>query len=173
MKARVTILILILSIVMTTGISQDKTRSELKEERKLEKQKQIEAMVNSKNFVFVAQTVLPSGMEAVNLSLNQSYIKFQPDLIDSYMPFFGRAYSGVGYGTDTGLHFKGIPEKFTIEKKGKTFQINVVVKGETDIFSLSLSVGFEGSTLLSISSNNRSTISYQGEISALENTENK
>jgi hypothetical protein len=173
MKARVTILVLILSIVMTTGFSQDKTRSELKEERKLEKQKQIETMVNSKNFVFVAQTAMPSGMEAVNLSLNQNYIKFQPDQIDSYMPFFGRAYSGVGYGTDSGLHFKGIPNKFAVEKKEKFFQVDLVVKGESDTFSLSLSVGFEGSASLSISSNNRSTISYQGEISALENTENK
>jgi hypothetical protein len=112
-------------------------------------------------------------MNSVDLSINQYYVKFLPDLIDSYMPFFGRAYSIAGYGTDAGLKFKGQPEIYTIEKKEKVFQIEVVVKGETDRFSLFLSVGIEGSASLSISSNDRSTISYQGEISAPEKTENK
>jgi hypothetical protein len=172
MKARVAFSVLILLFVTTTGFSQDKTRSELKEERKIEKQKLIEAIVNSKRFVFVAQTALPSGMKAIDLSSNHNYIKFQPDLIDSYMPFFGQAYRSVGYGTDSGLIFKGIPEKFSLEKKQKIFQISIVVKGGTDNFVLTLSIGFEGSASLSISSNNRSTISYQGEISELVNTEN-
>jgi hypothetical protein len=151
--------------MMTTGFSQSKTRSELKEERKLEKRNQVEMMINAKNFVFVPQTALPEGMKPVNLSINQNYIKFKADLIDSYMPFFGRAYGAVAYSNDKGLSFKGKPEKFTIEKNKKAFQIDVVVKGETDVFRLFLSVGFEGSASLSISSNNRGTISYQGEIS--------
>lgn len=154
---------------MTSMFSQDKTRREIKEERKLEKQKLIEAMVNAREFVFVPRTVLPSGMRPINLSLSQNSIKFHPDLIDSYMPFFGRAYGGIGYGTDTGLSFRGKPEKFTTEKKGKIYQISIVVKGETDIFTLFLSVGVEGYASLSISSNNRSSISYEGEISAPEN----
>jgi hypothetical protein len=173
MKTRISILVLILSLVVTTGFSQDKTRMESKKQKKLEKQKQIEAMVNTKEFVFVPQTALPSGMSPVNLSINQNYIKFQPDLIDSYMPFFGNAYSGVVYSTDKGLKFIGKPEIFTVERTNKAFQIDAVVKGETDNFRLSLSVGFEGSASLVISSNNRSSISYDGEISALEKAENK
>jgi hypothetical protein len=173
MKTRISILVLILSMVMTTGFSQDKTRRESKEQKKLEKQKQIEAMVNAKEFVFIARIAMPSGMRSVNLSSNQNYVKFKPDLIDSYMPFFGSAYSGVGYGSDTGLKFKGKPELFTVERTKKAFQIDAVVKGETDNFRLSLSVGFEGSASLVISSNNRSTISYDGEISAPEKAENK
>ena len=173
MKARVSILVLILSMIVTSGFSQDKTRREKKEERKMEKQKEIEAMINAKEFVFVPQTVLPSRMKPVNISTNGNYIKFQPDYIDSYMPFFGRAYSGVGYGADAGLSFNGTPEKFTLDKKGKTFQINVVVRGGSNTFRLFLSVGFEGNTSLSISSNNRETSSYQGEISALERMGNK
>jgi hypothetical protein len=169
MRPILKVLVLIFSLLMTTGFSQEKTRIDLKEGGKLNKQKQIEAMVNAKEFVFVARIAIPSGMRSVNLSLNQNYIKFKPDLIDSNMPFFGSAYSGVGYGTDTGLHFKGEPEVFTINKNKKNFQIAVVVKGETDNFGLSLSVGFEGSAFLSITSNKRSTISYQGEISAIEN----
>jgi hypothetical protein len=173
MKTRLYILILMLSMVMSAGFSQDKTRRELKEISKLEKQKQIEAMINAREFVFVPRTAIPAGMEPVDLSSNRNYIKFQPYIVDSYMPFFGRAYSGIGYGADTGLSFKGSTEKFDIEKKEKNFQIDVVVKGESDNFYLHLSVAFEGNTSLSISSNNRSTISFQGEITVPESTENK
>jgi len=168
MKTRFSIIVLILAVVITNGFSQEKTKKELKEEKKIEKQKQVEAMVNDTNFVFVARTALPTGMRSVNLTTNQNYVKYQPDLIDSYMPFFGKAYSGIGYGADTGLKFQGKPEEFKVEKTKKAFQIDAVVKGTTDNFKLSLSVGFEGSASLTITSNNRSTISYQGEISAPE-----
>ena len=173
MKTRFSIIVLILSVVITNGFSQEKTKKELKEEKKIEKQKQVEAMVNDTNFVFVARTALPTGMKSVNLTTNQNYVKYQPDLIDSYMPFYGKAYSGVGYGADTGLKFQGKPEEFKVEKTKKAFQIDAVVKGTTDNFKLSLSVGFEGSASLTITSNNRSTISYQGEISAPEKPELK
>ena len=173
MKTRFSIIVLILAVVITNGFSQEKTKKELKEEKKIEKQKQVEAMVNDTNFVFVARTALPTGMRSVNLTTNQNYVKYQPDLIDSYMPFFGKAYSGIGYGADTGLKFQGKPEEFKVEKTKKAFQIDAVVKGTTDNFKLSLSVGFEGSASLTITSNNRSTISYQGEISAPEKPELK
>jgi hypothetical protein len=40
-------------MVMTIGFSQDKTRREMKVERELEKQKQIETMINAREFVFI------------------------------------------------------------------------------------------------------------------------
>jgi hypothetical protein len=173
MKTRFSLLVLILSLVLNTGFSQEKTKKEIKEEKKIEKQKQIEAMVNDTDFVFVARTALPTGMRSVNLATNPNYVKFHPNLIDSYMPFFGQAYSSVGYGGDTGLKFEGKPEEFTLVKTKKGFQIDAVVKGSTDNFKLSLTVGFEGSSSLTIISNSRSTISYQGEISAPEKPDQK
>jgi hypothetical protein len=157
---------------LTTGFSQDKTRKELKEGKKFEKQKQVEAMVNAKEFVFVPQIALPSRMRPVNLSPNQNYVKFQPDLIDSNMPFFGNGYSGLVYSSDTGLHFKGKPNKFTIEENKKTFQIDLFVNGETDNFRFSLQIDFEGSAIMTITSNKRSAISFQGEVYGPEKIEN-
>jgi hypothetical protein len=168
MKTKLSVLMLILFFVFNCGFSQEKTNKELKAEKKIEKQRQIEAMVNDTDFVFVARTALPTGMRSVNLTTNPNYVKFKPGLIDSYMPYFGRAYSSVGYGSDTGLKFTGKPEEFTITKTKKAFQVNAVVSSTSDKFSLSLNIGFEGSASLTVSSNNRSTISYQGEISAPE-----
>ena len=174
MKTKISLFLVLMSLIMTSAFPQEKSKKELKEEQKLEKQKQVETMVNDTVFVFVGKTALPTGMSSVNLSSNPNYMKFQPEMIESEMPFFGKAYSGIGYGGDTGVKFKGKPEEFTVVKKAKNYQIDAVVKGTADNFRISLSVGFEGSATLSIISNNRSTISYQGEISPLKKSgENK
>lgn len=146
--------------------AQEKSKKELKEEDKLQKQEQIEALINSGNFVFVARYALPMGASQVDLTTNPNYIKFNIDLMDGYMPFFGTATSGIGLSGDNTIKFKDKPELLRIEKKKKNFQIDAKVKGENDIYRISLSVGFEGSSSLSVISNNRSTISYQGEIKA-------
>jgi hypothetical protein len=168
MKTKISVLVILFSLMMTSGFSQEKSRSEIKKERKLEKQSQIAEMVNAREFVFIGRTAQPQGYRSVNLASNPNFVKFHPDLIEGYMPYFGKAYSGVGYGGDGGLKFDGVPEDYTVEKRKKNFLIEAVVKGENDVYDISLTVGFEGSSTLSIISNNRSPISYIGDISAPE-----
>lgn len=168
MKVKISILAVVMALIVTNGFAQEKSKKELKEEKKIEKQKQVEAMMNAKAFDFVGRTAMPTGYKTVNLTTTTNYVKFQPELIDSYMPFYGRAFSGVGYGGDEGMKFTGKPEEFSITKGKKNYQVNATVKGEKDTFRLSMSVSFEGSASLTITSNNRSVISYSGEIKAPE-----
>jgi hypothetical protein len=168
MKTKALCLLFIFVLTGLNGFSQEKTKKELKEEKKLEKQKQIEAMINAKDFIFTGRTAYPTGMRTVNLSSNPNYMKFQPEMIVSEMPFFGTAYSGIGYGNDTGVKFKGKPDEFNVAKKEKNFEIDAVVKSTNDIFRITLIIGNEGSGTLTITSNSRSSISYHGEISAPE-----
>jgi hypothetical protein len=95
-------------------------------------------------------------------------VKFHPDLIRSDMPYFGRVTGSVPYGGGGGMKFEGKPEGYTVAAKKQGYQVNAVVKGENDTYRLSLSVSSEGSTSLAITSNNRSVITYSGEISAAE-----
>lgn len=164
MKIKSFISLVILTLMITSAYSQEKSKKDLKEEEKLQKQMQIETLVNSKDFVFKAKWALPMGAKQVDLSTNPNYIKFNPDEFDGYMPFFGTATSGIGLGADPTIKFKAKPEGYNIEKKKKNYLIEGRVKGENDSYRLSLSVQFEGSASLSIISNNRGTISYQGEI---------
>ena len=173
MKIKRTISVIFLSLIMAAGYSQEKSKKQLREERKIEKQNQTAALVDSKEFVFVGRTALPQGFRTMDLTTNPNYVQFRPNNIKSEMPFFGRAFSGVGYGSDVGLHFEGTPKEFSVEKGKKSYQIKVVVRGEKDTYTLLLSVFFEGSATLSISSNNRSTISYNGDITAIEKIEAK
>jgi hypothetical protein len=173
MKTKISLLVVLFIFITVTTYSQEKTKKQLKEEQKLEKQKQVETLLNSKDFVFKARMANPSGMRSVNLATNPNYVKFTADMIESEMPYYGKAYASAGYGGETGLKFKGKPELFEVTKGKKNYEIKVTVKGENDRYKLYLSVGNEGSAALSVSSNNRSNISYTGDIFAPENPEGK
>lgn len=163
---RLKILLLLIILVIPVGVhSQGRSGRVTEVEKEPGKEKQTELLVNSRDFVFRARRAIPSSGSSVDLTTNQNFVRFKPDFIESYMPFFGRAYSGVGYG-DTGLHFKGKPEEFTIERRRKNFEISATVRGETDNFKLFLTVSPGGNATLSIISNNRQSISYRGEIRA-------
>jgi hypothetical protein len=164
MKTRISAFVILITLIIAPGFSQE-TKGLSKEDQKLEKQKQIDRMINTKEFVFVARIANPQGGRSVNLTSNPNFLKFSPDMIESEMPYFGRVYT-VGYGSDAGLKFKGKPEVFTTVKGKKDYDIKVVVKGETDKYTMHLSVEFNGSAMLSVNCNNRSTISYIGDISA-------
>jgi hypothetical protein len=168
MKAKFSILALLFTFLSIIGFSQEKSKKQIKEEKKIEAMKQVEALINAKEFVFSAKTALPTGFRSVNLSSNTYDVRYNPELIKSELPFYGRAYSGVGFGNDTGMKFEGKPEEFAVTKGKKNYSVKAVVKGGNDRYTLSLSVGFEGDATLSITSNNRSSISYHGEISKLE-----
>jgi len=159
----VILMLLLTALSLTNVIAQEKSKKQLKEEKKLEKQKQITLLVDSKEFVFEATRVMSQGGRTINLTSNYT-LEIHPDLIKCHLPFFGRAYSGVGYGGDDGMKFEGKPTDYTVEKTKKAYVIKANVRGERDSYSLMLSVYFEGSAYLTINSNNRSSISYDGDI---------
>lgn len=165
--------IIILFSIPAGLFSQEKSTKKSKEERKLEQQKQTEELVNSKTFVFIGSMAYPQGGRSVNLATRPNFVKFSPELIDSDMPFFGRAYSGAGYGgsSDGGLTFKGAPDEFSVKKTKKGFEIQSKVKTGNENFNLSLSVGTTGNASLTISSAGRSPMSYSGDISKAESKE--
>jgi hypothetical protein len=149
MKMKIPVMLIFILFCSTIGFSQEKSKKQIKEEKKIEKQKQVEEMLNAKEFIFIARTALPQGAKTVNLTSSYD-VTFNPDFIKSYLPYYGRAYSGVGYGADKGMMFEGKPEEFTVTKQKKNFQVTVVVKGETDTYRMSLSVSTSGSTSLSL-----------------------
>ena len=163
--------LILLTLIPCTVFSQEKSKKELKEERKLEQQKKTEELVNSKTFVFTGTMAYPQGGRSVNLTTTPNFVKFNPDEIESDMPFYGRAYSGAGYGGTTGMAFKGKPDDFKVEKTKKGYYIQASVRSDNDSYKISLTVGTEGNTSLTITSVNRSSMSYSGNISGAEKTE--
>ncbi|WP_124019520.1 DUF4251 domain-containing protein [Flavobacterium laiguense] len=163
------ILSFFLSFSMLIGFAQEKTKQQIKEEKKTAKQKEIEALVDSKEYEFQAITAYPMGGRSIDMITNPNFLRFKKDSIDSAMPYFGRAYSGVAYSSGGGgLDFKGPIQDYSIKKGKKEYTIRAKVKGNADSYDILLSVFFEGTASLSISSNNRSSISYRGSIEKLK-----
>lgn len=153
---------------LATAMAQEKSKKQIKEEVRIEKQQQVAILVDSKEFVFQPNSVTPLGGRSIILNDVSYRMEFHPDLIKSYLPFFGRGYSGIGYGGDNGgIEFDGKPTVYTIEKTKKAYIIRVNVRGQHDSYTIMLSVYFEGNAYLSVNSNNRSSISYDGEIKAI------
>jgi hypothetical protein len=173
MKIKIAQLVLLLLVGAATVMGQTSDRKAQKEKKRIEKEKEIAALVESKTFVFKANRAIPTGYKSVDLTTNPNFVKFSPDLIVSEMPFFGRAYSVAYGGSDSGLKFEGKPEVFKVEKKKKNYEIEARIKGTGDSYTINLTVSFEGSSTMSVTSNNRNPISYYGEIFAPETSMNK
>ena len=169
---RVAILLMLFSIFSLDGFAQEKTKKELKQERELQKQKEIQALIDAKNFVFDAEKVYPQGTRMIILDYNTYTLKFNSDNVVCDLPFFGRAFN-VGYGSDGGIKFEGKPENIKVEKKSKKHLIKATVSGKNDVYDLLFTIFYDGGTTVNINSNNRASISYDGRIRAPKETENK
>ncbi|TDP02159.1 DUF4251 domain-containing protein [Flavobacterium sp. 245] len=165
MSVKLSILFVFVSFLSFSAIAQEKTKKELKAEQELKKQKEIEALIDSKNFVFEAQKASPQGGRLLNLDYNTYFLKFNETKTTCDLPFFGRAYNPA-YGGDGGIKFEGVPENIKIEKGKKKTIVRATIKGKDDVFDLLLTVFFNGDASLSVNSNNRAAISYDGEVEA-------
>ncbi len=123
----------------------------------------VASLLNSKTFEFIANTTYPTSGIPKNLVGSNYSMTFSPKMIISNLPYYGRGYSTIAISRDKGMRFEGTPENFII-KKDREYQVRASVNSENDTYEISLSVSDSGYASLSISSNNRGTISYQGEV---------
>lgn len=172
MKTKSSILLVLFCFLNLALYAQQKTSKEIKAEQALKKQKEIEALIDSKKFDFEAEKVTPQGGRLIFIDYNTYFLKFNPEKTTCDLPFFGRAFS-VPYGGDGGMKFEGIPENIKIEKKKKNYTLSATVKGKDDVYNLLFTIFFNGRGSLSITSNNRAFISYDGEIRAPKTEEVK
>jgi hypothetical protein len=166
MKMKVSILILLFCSLSISCFAQKKSKKELKAERQEAKQKQVDSLMNSKIFVFEAQKLTPLGGRLIILDHATYYLKFNPAKTTCDLPFFGRGYNLPYGGGDGGIKFEGVPEKITVQKKQRNYLVKATVKGKDDVYDLIFNVFFDGGATLSITSNNRGAISYDGLIEA-------
>ncbi len=160
--------------VFATGFSQETTKKAQREQNRIEKEKQIEALISSKEFVFEAIQALPQSGKMIILTGSSYTVTFHPDAIESYLPFYGRAYS-IDYGGDGGIKFEGKPEEYKVvtQKSGKGYDINATIKTPKDLYKFYLSVSPDGTATLMVDSNQRSSISYHGDIKKFEAAKGK
>lgn len=165
MKMSLKLIIPIIAVLLLSGFTSEK------KEKKEKKTIDGFALVDSKSFVFDAQSM--TSQKGAHRSLTSSYdLTIKGDTAIAYLPFVGRAYSGA-YGGDGAIEFDGDMQDYKVElkekKKEKNDQkvVSFVVKGNNDTYTCRLSVSRSGNASLTVTSNNRQAMSFNGQIKAI------
>ena len=126
----------------------------------------VKAMVESKNFVFVADYVNPQSMRSRSLTTSDYDLTIKPGEVISYLPYFGRAYSAPIDG-EGGIKFTSKEFDYKLVKaKTHSWDISIKPKDARDIEEMYLTVFDNGTASLRVNSVNRQSISYRGYIVA-------
>ena len=124
----------------------------------------IESRVKNKNFVFVAESVLPMGSRTVQLT-SWYDLKVAGDSLYSHLPYFGRAFSAPINPKESGYIFTTAGIEYEVNnRKKKGLEVTIVPQNRSYGEKFMLTVHGNGAAVLRVISNNRQAISYRGYI---------
>ena len=148
--------------------NEKKSRKALKAEKKAQHIAEIKAIVESKNFVFDASVANPMSGSTVNLTTDYE-MTIKNDSVFSYLPYYGVAYSGAAFsGNDSPMTFNRPIEQYTHESTKNGYMVKFKVKNVNDVIDCTFHISETGSTTLSVSSMNRQSINYSGDLLKIE-----
>lgn len=161
MKYIKTIPVLLLLLILGAG-SFAQTSVKPKES---EKAKKIKELISSRNYVFQAQTVFPMSGRTRQIAGEGYDVSVSKDTVNSYLPYFGRAFSAPIDPSKGGIQFISKSFEYT-EAPGKKggWDITIKPKDIRDVQQLFFSVSEDGYASLQVTSTNRQAISFNGVI---------
>ncbi len=162
------LIILVLLVPFVAMNAQDtKSRKEKKEKKEMQTKKEVEKIIDNQSFVFNASHAMP--MSGSSVSLNYYFnVKIDGDSIQSYLPYYGVAYTAEYGSSNSPLDFEKEVKNIDIEKDKKGYLINFDVKNGNDYLKYSFRVSELGFASLNVTSTNRQSISYTGKIEPIE-----
>lgn len=137
-------------------------------------------ILNDKNYVFSANSATPmanmdlnkvlskmnGGQSAgrINLSGSQYDLTVTKDSVVAYLPYYGRSYVANPNTSEGGIKFKSKKFNYTSSKNKKgSYTIRIRTNDlTTENYDLTLSVSQNGYASLSVSSNNKQPITFDG-----------
>ena len=150
-------------------------------------QASVDALINSKEFTFHAERANPSAADGYNIINNMPNagtrllqldsgdygVDILNDKVESTLPYFGRVFGGSGIGSQDNSGYRFTSKDYTISetknKKGN-YVITIQPKDINYVRTMILEVFKNGRASLSIDSNQRQPISYDGFIAKKEKT---
>ncbi|APQ19067.1 DUF4251 domain-containing protein [Maribacter hydrothermalis] len=148
----------------------------------------IHSLVSSKSYQFTADWANPmvtqsltaisnsglippgSNISRINLAGNSNYLKMDEDSISAILPYYGERQSGGGYGASSGIEFNGIPKDYQqiFDIKSSTYSINFTINNSIEQYFIRMTIFPNKSTTVTVNSNNRNSIRYDGEIEEIK-----
>ncbi len=128
----------------------------------------IKNIVEAREFVFHAQTALPTSGPSRQLT-SEYDLKISKNSVVSYLPFFGRAYS-LPYGsTEGGFNFTSTKFDYSsINRKKGGWEISIKPKDVSDFREFLLTLSESGYGTLQVITNTRQPISFTGYITTVK-----
>jgi hypothetical protein len=167
MKAFIIFCVLIMSSISL--FPQGLSKKEIRRQADSTAFKNLTEWIGSRNFVFTATQVIPQSSPSRMLTTQEYTVVVKEDSVFCDLPFFGRAFS-IAPGETGGFHFAEPIADYTIEVNMRRHKIemNLKTKTRSDYFNLHFTIYSKKSASLSVISNNRSGISFRGELEDIE-----
>lgn len=124
---------------------------------------EVQNMIDAHRFRFVAETVNPLRGRFRTLTTPYDVV-VSKDSVVAYLPYYGRAYTAPLDPSQGGIKFTST--NFTYDVSNKNNKWNVLIKpgaGE-DVQQLNFTIFSSGSATLSVNSNSKEPISFNGHI---------
>lgn len=117
--------------------------------------------VETQNYVFKAQTAMPSAGRTRQLNTDYD-LRISKDSVAAWLPYFGRAYQAPLDPTKGGIQFTSTNFDYSTSPRNDGWEITIKPKDTRDVQELFLTVFKNGSATLRVSSISRQPISFGG-----------
>lgn len=135
-------------------------------QNKKDKKEQIKSIVEAQNYVFKAQTALPTSGATRQLT-GDFDLRVSKDTIVSDLPYFGRAYTAPLNPSEGPLRFTSTDFQYSVANRKKGgWEVTITPKDVHDPRQLSMSIFDNGSASVIVTSYNRQPISFNGYVTA-------
>ncbi|WP_160137952.1 DUF4251 domain-containing protein [Chryseobacterium sp. c4a] len=141
----------------------------------------VNTLVDSQEFTFTAERANPTNYDVINvmnslpnttssriLTLNGDYsIDVSKNMVDVYLPYFGRVFN-PSYGNSDKNGYRFTSKDFVINKsqnKKGTWTVQIKPKDVSTVDAIYFEIFKNGKTFVSMKSNDRQPITYDGYIS--------
>ncbi|WP_461445024.1 DUF4251 domain-containing protein [Maribacter sp.] len=123
-------------------------------------------MIESKMYKFEVHRVNPVQSSPIVLRGDGYHLTLAKDSLDTYLSYFGVRYARGGIGESGGIEMKGHLEEYEVEYDEERHRITVkfIGRNRSERFDMTFSIFKNGNSSLSVSSMERSTISYSGKV---------
>lgn len=153
--------VLLAGIAIAFGFNAVQAQSEKGEER-ISQQKSIASAIETQDFVFKAQSILPAYGYSRQLSGGYD-LRITPDKVISFLPYMGRIYVPPVDPAEGPLRFTSTDFTYAErpQKKGG-WSISIMPKDARTVREFMLNVSEDGYATLQVSGNDRQPVTFYG-----------
>lgn len=98
----------------------------------------------------------------VQLSAGYYSLKISKDTIESFLPYFGRAYTAPMSTDESGIKFKSTDFSYQVKEGKNNWEVTIIPNDTPSKVKMFLDISKSGYGTLSVQDNNRQAISFYG-----------